>query len=64
MAKTLEMLEEEYKDKKLDMDYFMQQSVLGSEKDAAAAWDENGNFHCIKWFNCLYCPAFNADYCV
>lgn len=64
MAKTLEMLEKEYEGKEKDMSYLIQQSVLGSEEDAAKAWDENGNFHCIHWFNCMYCPAFNAEHCI
>lgn len=64
MAKTLEMLEKEYENKEEDRTYLEQQAVLGSKEDAAAAWDENGNFHCINWFDCSCCPAFNAEYCL
>lgn len=64
MAKTLEDLEKEYENRELDRGYFDQQAVLGSEEDATAAWDDEGNFHCIEWFNCQYCPAFNAKYCI
>ena len=64
MAKTLEMLEKEYENKEEDRSYLEQQAVIGSKEDAAAAWDENGNFHCINWFDCSCCPAFNAEYCL
>lgn len=64
MAKTLEQLEREYENRELDENWFNQQAVLGSEEDAADAYDENGNFHCIGWFDCQYCPAFNPKYCI
>lgn len=64
MAKTIEQLDKEYEGREEDMNYLNLQAVLGSEEDAASAYDENGNFHCIEWFNCQYCPAFNAEYCL
>ena len=64
MAKTIEDLNEEYEGREEDMDYFNQQAVLGSKEDAERAFDEDGNFHCINWFDCQYCPAFNAQHCI
>ena len=64
MAKTIEMLEKEYDGREEDEYYFNHQAVLGTEEEAAAAWDEDGNFHCIDWFDCQFCPAFNPNYCV
>lgn len=61
---TLESLERDYANKDEDDFYLYMQAVLGSEKDAARAFDENGNFHCIDWFNCAYCPAFDTRYCI
>lgn len=64
MNKTLEDLEREYANKEIDENYLILQSVLGSEEDAEKAYDDEGGFHCIKWFDCRFCPAFNANYCV
>lgn len=64
MPKTIEMLDAEYEGREEDDYYLNLQAVLGSEEDAARAWDENGNFHCIHWFDCQYCPAFNAEHCL
>lgn len=61
---TLEDLEKEYENKEEDRRYLELQAVLGSEEDAKKAYDKEGNFHCIEWFNCQYCPAFNARYCI
>ena len=61
---TIEDLEEEYKDKEEDEYFLFMQAVLGSEEDAKKAYDEEGNFRCIGWFNCRYCPAFNAKHCI
>lgn len=64
MSKTIEELEDEYKDRKEDENWFNLQAVLGSEEDRASAYDEDGNFHCINWFDCQFCPAFNPTYCL
>lgn len=64
MAKTIEDLDREYEGREEDRNYLDQQAVLGSEEDRARAYDENGNFHCINWFDCSYCPAFNATHCL
>lgn len=63
-GKTLEDLEKEYADKPQDESWFHQQAVLGTEEDKQSAYDEEGNFHCINWFDCSYCPAFNATHCL
>ncbi len=64
MSKTLEDLDREYEGCELDENYYDQQAVLGSEEDAERAYDEDGNFHCIGWFDCQHCPAFNSRYCL
>ncbi|QSX05463.1 hypothetical protein JYG23_12370 [Sedimentibacter sp. zth1] len=64
MVKTIEDLNREYEGKEEDEYYFNQQAVLGSEEDAQSAYDEDGNFHCIKWFDCSCCPAFNKEHCL
>jgi hypothetical protein len=64
MAKTIEQLDKEYEGKEEDRDYLELQARLGSEKDAEKAYDENGNFHCIHWFDCQFCPAFNSENCL
>lgn len=64
MAKTIEELLKEYEGKEEDSSYFVQQAVLGSEEERESAYDENGNFHCIKWFDCQFCPAFNPSECL
>jgi len=64
MAMTLEELNEMYKDIEEDEYWFHMQAVLGYESDRQKAYDENGNFHCINWFDCRYCPAFNAEHCL
>lgn len=61
---TLEDLEKEYKDKEKDEYWFHMQGVLGSENDKKKAYDENGNFNCINWFDCRFCPAFNVKHCI
>lgn len=46
-------------------DYYLNiQAVLGSREEAGSAYDENGDFHCINWFDCQHCPAFNPNYCI
>lgn len=60
---TLEDLDKEYENKE-DENYLTLQAVLGSEEDAAKAYDDEGNFHCINWFNCQFCPAFNPEHCI
>ena len=37
---------------------------LNSWGRSDSSYDENGNFHCINWFDCRYCPAFNAEHCL
>lgn len=64
MAKTIEQLDEEYQGREEDRHYLDLQAVLGTQADADAAYDEEGNFHCIHWFDCSYCPAFNAAHCL
>lgn len=64
MNKTIEDLEKEYEGKEEDLNYFNQQAVLGTKEEGAAAYDENGNFHCINWFDCKFCPAFNPKECL
>jgi len=60
MYLTIEELERAYAEGKVpEKDYLNYQAVLGTEAEGAAAFDENGNFHCINWFNCCYCPARN-----
>ncbi len=49
MTKTIEDLEKEYENQEEDEYYLNMQSVLGTEEDKSSAYDENGNFHCIKW---------------
>lgn len=61
---TIEELEKEYENKEKDAYWFHMQAVLGTEADKQSAYDENGNFHCIEWFDCQYCPAFNAERCL
>lgn len=62
--KTFDDLQKEYKNKEEDQRYFELQAVLGTEEEADRAYDENGNFHCIHWYDCQFCPAFNADECL
>lgn len=64
MNMTIEDLEKEYANKEKDKTYLQLQAVLGTKEEAAAAYDDEGNFHCINWFDCRFCPAFNAKYCV
>lgn len=61
---TIEDLDLMYVDKEKDAYYLYMQAVLGSREEAARAYDAEGNFHCIGWFNCLYCPAFDSRYCL
>ena len=56
-GKTIEDLDREYVGREEDENYLNQQAVLGTEEDRASAYDEEGNFHCIGWFDCGYCPA-------
>lgn len=60
---TLEDLDKKFENKE-DENYLTLQAVLGSEEDAAKAYDDEGNFHCINWFNCQFCPAFNPEHCI
>lgn len=64
MAKTIEALNEEYKNKPEDRDWFELQGRFGSKDDATKAYDVDGNFHCIHWFDCQFCPAFNSENCL
>ncbi len=64
MARTLEDLEREYANKEEDERYLHLQAVLGTEEEGAKAYDEEGNFHCIGWFDCQFCPAFNPSHCI
>jgi len=64
VAYTVENLEEQYKNKSEDEYYLELQSALGSKEDAKEAYDEEGNFHCINWWCCECCPAFNPTYCI
>lgn len=59
---TLETLEKMYEGKEEDEYYLHMQAVLGTEDEAAEAYDEEGNFHCIHWFNCEFCPA--SEHCL
>lgn len=64
MAKTIEDLNAEYEGREEDESYLNQQAVLGTEEDAARAYDKDGNFHCIGWFDCGCCPAMNPAHCI
>ncbi len=64
MNKTIEDLDREYENKEEDDNYLNQQAVLGTEEEAANAYDEEGNFRCIGWFDCQFCPAFNPNHCL
>lgn len=64
MAKTFEELEKEYEGREEDEYYLNMQAVLGTEEEATRAYDEEGNFHCIEWFDCAFCPAFNPNFCL
>lgn len=64
MSKTIEGLDREYENREEDENYFNQQAVFGTEEDAAEAYDEKGNFNCINWFDCQFCPAFNPNHCL
>lgn len=64
MAIPMEVLEKEYEGKEKDMYYWQMQAVVGTEADKKNAFDRYGNFQCIKWFNCSYCPAFREEYCI
>ena len=61
---TIEELNELYEGKEEDENYLDLQAVLGTEADRASAYDEEGNFHCIGYFDCNFCPAFNPDKCL
>ncbi len=54
---TIEELNAQYEGREEDDRYYNLQAVLGSEEDVESAYDEDGNFHCIGWFDCYYCPA-------
>lgn len=64
MARTIEELDEIYKGREEDENYLNLQAVLGTEEERESAYDEDGNFHCIHYFNCSFCPAFNAAHCL
>lgn len=64
MAMTIEELDAMYEGMQEDNYYLNMQAVLGTEEDRKRAYDANGNFHCIDWFNCMYCPAFNSEHCL
>jgi hypothetical protein len=56
-------LNKEYEGKEEDKYYLHMQASLGTEAERKSAYDKDGKFHCIKWYNCSYCPAFNSKYC-
>lgn len=60
MAQTIEALEAKYAGQEKNRDYYELQARLGTKEEAAAAIDENGNFYCIEWHDCRYCPARRA----
>lgn len=62
--RTLEDLERAYEGKGEDEQWFQQQAVLGTEEEGLAAYDKDGNFQCINWFDCQFCPAFNPNHCI
>ena len=68
MAITLEEYEANHVDENGDLiedeQWFNAQAVLGTKEDLDSAYDEEGNFHCIGWFDCAYCPAFSASHCL
>ncbi len=64
MAYTIEQLNFAYQEHKENFRYLNLQAVLGSEADVARAYDQDGVFHCIQWFDCQFCPAFNPLYCL
>ena len=63
MIRTIEDLNKEYEDKEEDDFYLNMQAVLGTE-EGQSAYDEDGNFRCIGWFDCQFCPAFNSEHCL
>ena len=64
MAITLEQLDKMYEGKEEDDYYLQMQARLGTEAEKQAAYDENGEHHCIGWFDCRFCPAFDWNACV
>lgn len=68
MGLTLEEYEKRHVDETgaliEDKEWFYMQSMLGTQKDAEKAWDKDGKFHCINWWNCMYCPAFHSEHCL
>lgn len=52
---TIEDLNRAYDDHE-SKHYLDLQGVLGSEEDYESAYDDDGNFHCINWISCDYCP--------
>ena len=64
MAKTIEELDKEYEGREEDANYLVLQAVLGTEEERERAFDEDGNFHCIGYWNCQFCPAFDPNYCI
>ena len=54
MAKTIEQLNKEYENKEEDDYYLNMQAVLGTEQEKANAYDKDGNFHCIDWFDIVF----------
>lgn len=63
MAMTFEQLNEQFAGKEEDLIYLNMQAVLGTEEEGAKAW-ETGEFKCINWFDCQFCPAFDPNYCL
>ena len=64
MAMTIEELDKQYEGKEEDDYYLNMQAVVGTEAERKSAYDKEGKFHCIHWFDCGYCPAFNAKHCI
>jgi len=64
LIKTIEDLNKEYEGQEEDLYYLNMQAVLGTEEEGQSAYDDDGNFHCINWFDCSHCPAFNREHCI
>lgn len=61
---TIEELDMMYQDKEDDRYYLEMQARIGSEDDRKRAYDADGNFHCINWYDCRFCPAFQPEHCL
>lgn len=52
MAMTIEEFDRTYKGDDEDEYAFIMQSALGTQEERDSAYDENGNFHCIDYYDC------------